>query len=221
MNKFFNSTPFLRFILCTGFISLFFSQALQAQNPPVAIDDTVSTQENVDAFVSLISNDLDVDDDLDSSSIDLDTLSPGQQDSLTTSLGLLWVDNQGNLTFEVNPGVYGLDTAHYSIQDTSGNSSNVASIFLEVRPNPIIVNDTITFNEDETFAGLLLNNGDSALNGGVLQINSILQNPTNGGSLTFGNNTLGSYSINLDSNYNGPDTAILEVCDTVNNTCLP
>ena len=50
MNKFFNSTPFLRFILCTGFISLFFSQALQAQNPPVTVDDTVSAQENVDAI---------------------------------------------------------------------------------------------------------------------------------------------------------------------------
>ena len=90
-----------------------------------------------------------------------------------------------------------------------------------MRPNPFIVNDTITFNEDETYAGLLLFNGDSAVNGGNLQITSILQNPMNGGSLTFVNNALGNYSIHLDSNYNGSDTAILEVCDLVNNTCLP
>ena len=73
MNKFYNSTPLVRIILCLGFVSLFFSQALQAQNPPIAINDTVSTQENVDALVSLLGNDIDVDGNLDSTSIDLDT----------------------------------------------------------------------------------------------------------------------------------------------------
>ena len=129
MNKFFNPTPLERIGLCIGIISLFFFQALQAQNLPIAANDTVSTQENVNATASLVNNDFDVDGDLDSASIDLDTLSPGQQDSFTTALGLIWVDSQGVLTFEVNPGVYGLDTAYYSIQDTNGNSSNVAYIF--------------------------------------------------------------------------------------------
>ena len=71
----------------------------------------------MDALVSLLGNDIDVDNDLDSSSIDLDTLSPGQQDSLSTALGLIWVDSAGNLTFEVNPGVYGLDTAYYRFRN--------------------------------------------------------------------------------------------------------
>lgn len=94
---------------------------------PVAIDDNLCLSQ-LTSNLNFLANDYDTDGDLDTSSVDLNPSTPGQQ----TTFGDFSVDSSGNL---INfPIAFG--TFSYTIKDLAGNVSNIAIVnFVEV-PNP-------------------------------------------------------------------------------------
>ncbi len=110
---------------------------------PVAVADTTSTPENTSVLISVISNDTDVDGNLDIASVDLDTVLAGRQISKTDASGNAWsVDNSGVVTFSPATNYYGTATLPYTISDSNGVISPAANINVTIQ-DPAAVNGTV------------------------------------------------------------------------------
>ena len=100
---------------------------------PVANDDNSSTDLDTDVVILVANNDIDPDGNLDLGSIDLDPTTPGQQTSITIlGEGTYTSNGDGTVTFDPEPGFTGTSTVTYTIDDTDGNTSNVATILVTV-----------------------------------------------------------------------------------------
>ncbi len=91
------------------------------------------------------------------------------------------------------------------------DSTDFVSVTITCNISPVVINDSLTTNEDESFTGNILFNGDYDPDGTTLLANVIpLQDPLHG---TIIINSDGSYTYTPALNYYGLDTAIIEVCD--------
>jgi hypothetical protein len=95
---------------------------------PVADDDTVSVVQNTVVSIDVLNGDNDANDDIDESSIDLDPTVEGSQNSLAVALTGIYEVSEGRVIFTPDPAFYGTSRISYTVQDTQGNISNVASI---------------------------------------------------------------------------------------------
>ncbi|MFN5910935.1 MAG: beta strand repeat-containing protein, partial [Bacteroidota bacterium] len=102
--------------------------------PPVANNNTTSTNEDTPVTVNVSSNDTDSDGTINAASVDLDPTTPGQQTTLTTAEGTWTVDASGNVTFTPAANFNGTATATYTVNDNSGATSNTATITVTVNP---------------------------------------------------------------------------------------
>ncbi len=107
---------------------------------PVANNDADTTLEDVAVVVDVVAND--VDENLDLSSVDLDTVTAGQQTSISTAQGNWLVDANGLVTFTPAAGVNGVTARNYTVKDLAGLQSGVATITITVTA----VNDAPTLN---------------------------------------------------------------------------
>ncbi len=179
---------------------------------PIAVNDTTSTTEDTTVKITLINNDYDVDGIIDTTTVDLDTLSDGVQKVLVTSQGTWQVDSTGELTF--SPVLNFNDTAmlYYTVKDNKGDTSNVAMVIIvvtAVNDAPLVVNDTISLVEDSTTGGnLTVNDSDVET---TLYVDSVpVVNASNG---TFATDTNGVYTYTPTANFTGTDTVVVSVCD--------
>jgi len=114
---------------------------------PVANKDSLTTDEDSTITASLLDNDSDLDDNIDSSSLVLVS---------DVSNGVLVNKGDGNITYTPNSNFYGTDSFTYTVNDLAGVSSNTAAVTITINP----VNDipsisserTITGNEDSPFS---------------------------------------------------------------------
>jgi len=91
------------------------------------------------------------------------------------------------------------------------DSTDFVSVTITCNISPVVINDSLTTNEDESFTGNILSNGDYDPDGTSLLANVIpLQDPSHG---TIVINSDGSYTYTPTLNYYGLDTVIIEVCD--------
>ncbi len=175
---------------------------------PVAANDTVSTAEDTVLEIGVADNDNDPDGTLDLTSV-------------------VVVDGPGNGTFLVNSGTgvisyapqlnfHGADTLLYTIDDTEGNTSNQATVFItvtETNDAPIAANDTVTTNEDVGLTFSVIDNDsdqDGTLNAGSV---SIVVGPANGQATVDG--TTGAVTYTPDENFNGTDSLQYTVEDNL------
>ncbi|MFN9113640.1 MAG: tandem-95 repeat protein, partial [Bacteroidota bacterium] len=190
-------------------------------DPPVANNNTTSTNEDTPVTVNVSSNDTDIDGTIDPATVDLDPTTPGQQTTLTTAEGTWTVDASGNVTFTPAANFNGTATATYTVNDNSGATSNTATITVTVNPvndPPVVDYDVNTINEDGGPAtGDVTDAGDSDPDGTALTVNTTPVSGPSNGTITI--NADGTYSYTPTANFYGTDVITVEVCD--NGTPLP
>src|SRR5882724_6714326 len=171
-------------------------------DPPVAVDDSVTTAEDTPILVSMLANDTDT-----------------ENDPLTAVIvsgpthGTLTVNADGGYVYTPNADYNGSDSFTYKANDGAADS-NVATVSITVtavNDAPVAHNDSLSGAEDTTFqiaAASLLGN-DTDADHDALTIASV--GPAAHGTVTL--NQDGSVSYAPGSNYNGPDSFTYTVSD--------
>ena len=192
-----------------------------AQNaPPVAVNDTASTNEDTPVDISILTNDSDPDGTLNVTSVDLDPATLGQQTSFTVPTeGTYTVNNLGVVTFTPILNFNGTTTPiNYTVNDNDGLTSNIATITVtvnDVNDPPVAVNDTASTNEDTPVdISILTNDSDPD---GTLNVTSVDLDPATLGQQTsftvpaegtYTVNNLGVVTFTPILNFNGTTTPI-------------
>lgn len=160
---------------------------------PVAVNDQSLDNSSGAVTLNVISNDTDINGDVNDASVDLNTATAGQQTTRIVSGEGTWtVDDLGNVTFTPEPGFIGSPTPiNYYVKDFAGLQSNAATITITYNHPPLANNDAGSVNEDATLTvvapGLLTNDTDFESN--ALTVSAI-RTGTEAGSGTSG--TIGS-----------------------------
>ena len=115
---------------------------LPVNDPPVATDDSDTTDEDTPVTVDVVANDTDIDGNLDPTSV---TVTSGPADGATS------VDPvTGKVTYTPNPNFTGTDSFTYEVCDTFG-ACDTAVATIDVTPvndPPVANDDSATTNED-------------------------------------------------------------------------
>jgi hypothetical protein len=109
-----------------------------ANVPPVANDDSATTDEDTAVTVNVVANDTDTDGTVDPTTITVitDALSGG-----TT------VNGDGTIIYTPDTGYIGTDTFTYTVNDNDGATSNEATVLINIIGNPLFSDD---FSSDTT-----------------------------------------------------------------------
>lgn len=108
--------------------------------PPVALDDSTNTNENVPITIDVLANDSDPDGNLVLSSVEVANIPDN---------GITEVDTiSGNIIYTPNSGYAGIDTFGYTVNDDSGAISNIANVTISVHEINIIDDKVINTPDD-------------------------------------------------------------------------
>jgi CshA-type fibril repeat protein len=176
-----------------------------APDAPFATDDTVNTAEDRTATWNLTANDTDLDNDLDPTSVTIQT---------QPSHGTISVDPAtGDVTYRPAPDFNGSDSFDYQVCDTSGACDN-ATVVISVSPRndaPVAAPDVLVVDEDGAGGVNVISNDrdiDSILT--TDRVTIIIQ-PQHG-TATVDPST-GVITYVPDADYSGPDLIEYQVCD--------
>jgi hypothetical protein len=118
------------------------SACFEENQPPIAVDDYAYTIVNTSVVINVTSNDYDNDGTIDPTTVSIVNY---------PSNGSLNVDSiTGNVTYSPDPGFNGSDTFQYTVDDDDGNTSNVATVYVIVYTDDMILIDiplTIGWNQ--------------------------------------------------------------------------
>lgn len=113
---------------------------------PVADNDTVVVDFDTAATLNATANDVAYGYAMiRTKTIDLDPATEGQQLSLTVPKGMFSASLDGTVTFVPTPGVPGESQAAYTVLDSARRISNVATITVTVKPNPLAAIQLFSF----------------------------------------------------------------------------
>jgi gliding motility-associated-like protein len=151
-------------------------------DPPIALDDIVSTNEDKPIVISVVKNDNDVD----GSIVLIDTT--GLPSSLKGSL----IINSNKITYNPDINYFGEDSLQYFITDDDG-ASDTAWVLItvnDVNDNPVAVNDTATTDEDKSVVIPDVDNNDADIDGTLVSIATAGLIPPSHGSVLIDNDSL-------------------------------
>ncbi|NEQ41362.1 MAG: tandem-95 repeat protein, partial [Okeania sp. SIO3I5] len=111
--------------------------------PPIATDDNASSEVGVPVTLNIVNNDIDNENDIDPSTIDLDPNTPDIQKTLTVpGAGTFTVDEEGNVTFTPVDEFVGEVNIPYTVADNNGSTSEIANINVGITPEvPFAIDD--------------------------------------------------------------------------------
>ncbi len=198
-------------------------------DPPVATNDSGTTIEDTPVtLLNITSNDTDVDGTVNASTVDLDPLTVGIQNTFTNAQGSWGVNASGDVTYTPTLNFNGLATINYTVNDNLGATSAPASISINVTPvndAPVAVNDSGVTNEDTPVTLLAITANDTDVDGTVNPATVDLDLLTVG-IQNSSTNAFGSWSVNVSgdltytplSNFNGIATKQYRVNDNQGTT---
>lgn len=172
----------------------------EENNPPVAVDDSFSVDEDqdlpIDGSTGVLANDTDPDGD----ALNAQVVTSPSNGSLTLNL-------DGSFTYSPNPNFNGTDTFTYTANDGNGGSDQ-ADVSITVDPvndAPEATADTYSTDEDTNLVvdavfGLLDNDTDPEGDA----FTAVLSDPPDHGNLTL--NPDGSFTYEPEANFEGEDT---------------
>jgi gliding motility-associated-like protein len=222
----FNGTDSLQYVVCdtagplcdTAWV---FINVSPVNDPPVAVADADTTDENTPVTIDVVANDSDPNDpagNINPTTVDTIPGSGPANGSVTINT------TTGEITYTPDPGFNGTDTFEYVVCD-DGNplpqQCDTATVTIVVNPvndPPVAVNDSTTASEDTTGIDInvLASDTDPDLPNDSLVTDSILTQPPNG---TASINPDGTINYVPDANFNGTDSLQYIVCDTAGPDC--
>lgn len=142
---------------------------MPVNDAPVAVDDSVQTNENTAVDINLVANDIDVDGD----SLSIESVTQPQN-------GTVSVISSSSVRYQPNAGFDGNDSFTYVVSDGKGgtDTGTVQVTVVNFNKPPVANDDSGTVNEDESVT-LNLTANDSDADGDPLSIQSVTQ-PQNG-----------------------------------------
>ena len=166
-------------------------------DPPVAVNDAVSTSEDTPVTVPVLANDTDPEND------------PLTVTAATAANGTAVINPDGTVTYTPNPNFNGVDTIVYSVSDGNGGTST-ASVTVTVTPindPPVAANDTAAGTEDVPLIIAVLGN-DTDADGDPLTVTAA-SSPD--GTVTI--NPDGTVTFVPVPNFNGPTVIPYTITD--------
>ncbi|PLP59418.1 hypothetical protein CYK37_08820 [Mesorhizobium loti] len=161
------------------------------QDPPVAVNDTFTTNEDTAVSFDVRGNDSDPDGDaLSVTQINGNNIAPGN--SIAVTGGTVTLNADGTLTFTPSVNFNGSPSFTYTISDGQGGTATatVNGTVVAVNDAPVAVDDTFTTNED-TAAVFDVRVNDSDIEGDALSVTQINgQNIATGGSVAVSGGTV-------------------------------
>ena len=166
-------------------------------DPPVAANDTGTTNEDTPVTLAVLANDTDVDGD------------KLTVTGATATNGTVTVNPDGTITFTPNPNFNGVAVVTYTISDGKGGTSTATATITVAPVNdpPVATNDTATTNEDTPVAVPVLAN-DRDVDGNPLTVTAATA--TNGTVII---NPDGTITYTPKANFNGTDTITYTISD--------
>jgi uncharacterized repeat protein (TIGR01451 family) len=179
---------------------------------PVANDDSTSTAEDSDVVIDVVANDVDVESDLDPSSV---TVTSGPAD------GSVSVDPvTGEVTYTPDPDFSGSDSFTYEVCDGGSpvlcdTATVTISTIIAIDDRPDAVDDSASVDEDDSVVVDVLANDSDPDGTGDLDPTTvtIVGGPSNG-SVSVDPVT-GEITYTPDPDFEGTDTFRYEVCDSI------
>jgi len=166
-------------------------------DPPNAVDDTATTDEDVAVTIDVLAND----DDPDGDSLTIQSVTQGANGSVT--------NNGGDVTYTPNADFNGSDQFSYTISDGNGGT-DAATVTITVDPvndAPTAVDDAASTNEDVAVTIDVIANDDD-IDGDTLTVSAVTQGTD--GSVT-NNGTDVTYTP--DADFFGTDTFTYTISD--------
>ncbi len=167
-------------------------------DPPVAVDDSATTDEDTPVTIAVTTNDTDVDGTIDPATV---TVVSGPSD------GSVSVDPvSGDVTYSPDADYHGSDSFTYTVSDNDGATSNVATVTVTVvgvNDPPVAVDDSATTDEDTPVDINVLAN-DTDPDGDDLTISDYDTSSTQGGTVNCTSAGLCTYTP--PAGFNGADT---------------
>jgi len=177
---------------------------LNTNDPPVANDDSATTNEETAVVIDVTANDTDVDGTIDKTTVNI-TVGP--------SNGSTSVDPvTGMVTYTPNTDFNGTDNFKYTVNDNLGAASNVANVSVSVTGTndpPVANDDSATVDEGGTISIDVLNNDtdpDSTLDYSNVTITAT---PSNGSAAV----DVSGISYTHDGSETITDSFTYQVCD--------
>ncbi|EAT15688.1 tandem-95 repeat protein [Desulfuromonas acetoxidans] len=175
------------------------SIVLDENDPPDALDDTITMAEDTTAVIPVLTNDSDPDGD------PLTIIDLGSAQNGTVTL-----NDNGSVTYTPNENYNGDDSFTYTISDGQGGT-DTATVYITVEPAndpPDAVNDATTTDEDTSVIIPVLNN-DTDLDGDTLSVENVTQGQN--GQVQI--NEDGTVTYTPNENFNGSDTFTYTITD--------
>ncbi|WP_157632649.1 tandem-95 repeat protein, partial [Cochleicola gelatinilyticus] len=176
-------------------------------NAPVAEDDTASTDEDTDVIIDVTENDLDIDGEIDPTTVVIVT---------PPTNGTVTVDPvTGEVTYTPNPNFSGTDTFEYQVcDDGTPVLCDTATVTVTVDPindGPIAEDDTASTTQD-TDVVIDVTANDTDLDGMIDPTTVTIVTPPTNGTVTVDPVT-GEVTYTPNPGFNGTDTFEYQVCD--------
>ena len=176
--------------------------------PPDAVDDSDSVDEDNTVTIDVLGNDTDPEGDIDPSSV---TVTSGPSNGSTS------VNPDGSIDYTPDPDFSGSDSFTYEVCDTTplpvGPGCDTATVTITVNPvndPPVAVNDSDSVDEDSTVTVDVLGNDSDVDDGLDPSSVSVTSGPSNG---SVSVNLDGSIDYTPDPDFSGTDSFRYEVCD--------
>jgi gliding motility-associated-like protein len=204
----FNGTDSLKYQICDVdnlcATAILYINVNAVNDAPVAQNDSYNAYTSQPTVIEVLSNDTDIDNNLDASLTKVTTL---------PTHGNAIVNTNGTITYTSNDGFTGSDSFIYSITDSGGLTAS-ATVLLTIQTGNIVptaVNDYTQTNEDQSIdINPLTNDFDpnNNLNNESLAITMLPKH----GTASIGTQQRITYTPEV--NYNGNDTIVYQICDT-------
>ncbi|OWY21537.1 hypothetical protein C7N43_08610, partial [Sphingobacteriales bacterium UPWRP_1] len=190
-------------LTATALIIFFVEGAAPGNNPPVAVDDFVSTPPATPLTIAVLSNDYDPDGDV----LSVTTIFE------TPLNGTAIINTDGIVIYTPNTGFTGTDTFTYIISDGALTDAGQVVVFVEgVIPenSPPVANPDVAATEPGIPVTIPVLNNDTDPNGDTVSIVAIDTPPGNGFVFI---NADGTITYNPDPGFTGTDTFSYQITD--------
>ncbi len=170
---------------------------------PVAVNDSVSGDEDTLITGNVLGNDTDANG---------DTLNLVAQTLTTANGGAVTINADGTFSYLGAANFHGSDSFDYTVQDGQGGSDTgtVSVTVASVNDSPVAGDDAASGNEDTVITGSVLGN-DTDVDGDTLSAVAATLTTANGGSVTI--NADGTFSYLGAANFHGADSFDYTVID--------